>query len=285
MTLSIMEALAEAETMLARNGIAESRREAMSLLEFAIGKDKTFLYAHPETMLSPAEVEHYVSIVRRRSEREPLQYITGVQEFYGRIFEVTPDVLVPRPETEMVVEQGSRLIREGGHFCEVGIGSGCIAISILAETNGTSAIGLDVSASALAVAYRNAQRHDVADRLELEQSDVFSALDPGSRFDMIVSNPPYVPIRDLPGLQPEVRDFEPEVALTDGADGLSIIREIIAGSPRFLRRGGFLLMEIGFDQSERIAAMFDGAFWERPELLPDLQGIPRLVKARLANGT
>ena len=280
--VSIAESLNDAERALAESGVAEPRRESVSLLARALQRDKTFLYTYPERELSESEENLFDSFLRRRAAREPFQYITGVQEFYGLEFEVTPDVLIPRPETEMVVEEAVKILgsTDAPSFCEVGIGSGCIAISILHQIKSATALGLDVSAAALLVARRNSTEHGVAERLALVESDVFASLEM-SFFDAIVSNPPYVPLKDLGGLQAEVRDFEPQVALTDGADGLSIVRQIIDGAPNFLRQDGSLLLEIGFDQSERVAAMFAADVWQPPEFLPDLQGIPRLVHARL----
>ena len=279
---SIAEALRLAHDALAESGVVEPRRESASLLAYALGKDKTFLYAHPEQTLSESEKSLFDSFVERRSNREPFQYITGVQEFYGLDFEVTSDVLIPRPETEMVVEHAVKVLGavESPSFCEIGVGSGCITVSILHLLGNSTALAVDVSEAALEVTNRNAARHGVAERMTLQLSDVFSEL--GDRkFDAIISNPPYVPVIDFAGLQAEVRDFEPHLALTDGSDGLSIIRRIITEAPDFLRPPGYLFMEIGFDQSERVAAMFDSDIWNLPDLLSDLQGIPRLVSARL----
>lgn len=280
--LSIAESLAKAEATLAASGVAEPRREAMSLLILATKKDKTFLYARPEHVLTTEEVAILDVLLLRRASREPLQYISGVQEFFGLEFEVTPDVLIPRPETEMLVERALQILPTSNSefFCDVGTGSGCIAVSILHQRPRAHGVGLDISRDALSVAARNAFRHRTSDRLELIDSDLFSALT-DQEFDLIVSNPPYVPERDMAGLQAEVRDFEPRGALTDNSDGLSIIRRIVDESPRFLAAKGHLLMEIGFDQSEKVAAMFEPALWSHPELFPDLQGIPRLVSARL----
>ena len=279
---SIAEALKHAHDVLSDSGVSDPRRESVSLLAHALKKDKTFLYAHPEDALSSEERSLFDSYLERRAGREPFQYITGVQEFYGLEFEVTPDVLIPRPETEMVVEQALKIFdgSDAPRFCEVGVGSGCISVSILHHIRDASAVAVDVSGSALDVTRRNAMRHRVEERLTLIESDIFDRLT-DHEFDAIVSNPPYVPVLDFAGLQAEVRDFEPHLALTDGSDGLSIIRCIIDESPRFLRSNGFLLMEIGFDQSEKVATMFDRTVWTSPDLLPDLQGIPRLVSARL----
>ena len=280
--VSIAESLNDAERTLAESGVAEPRRESVSLLARALQKDKTFLYTYPERELSDSEENLFDSLLHRRASREPFQYITGVQEFYGLEFEVTPDVLIPRPETEMVVEEAVKILgaNNTSSFCEVGIGSGCIAISILHQIISATAIGLDVSISALQIARRNATKNGVGERLTLVESDVFASLETRS-FDAIVSNPPYVPLKDLDGLQAEVRDFEPHLALTDGSNGLSIVQRIIDGAPKYLREHGSLLLEIGFDQSERVAQMFATDVWQTPEFLPDLQGIPRLVHSRL----
>jgi len=279
---SISESLAKAESILGANGIAEPRREAASLVMLAIKRDKTFLYSHPEYVLTETETSNFESFLKRRAAREPLQYIAGIQEFYGLEFEVTPDVLIPRPETEMVVEHAIELLtpRTSKRFCEVGVGSGCISISILHHVPEAAAVGLDVSTSAIKIARRNAEKHGVLERLEFRESDVFEK-SPDERFDMIVSNPPYVPSGDIEGLQPEVRDYEPQMALSDGHDGLSIISRIIDQAPQFLASGGFLLMEIGFNQSPMVVDMFESDKWTQPELFPDLQGIPRLVCSKL----
>lgn len=279
---SLSEKLDEADAILRDGGIVDPRREAASLLALALKRDKTFLIAHPEYLLGPAEESIVDGFVQRRASHEPFQYISGIQEFYGLEFEVTPDVLIPRPETEMVVARALELIGAHGFtsFCEVGIGSGCIAVSILYHAKSSRALGLDISRAALRIAGRNAEKHNVDERLTLLESDVFGAVS-DQKFDLIVSNPPYVPVYDIEGLQAEVRDHEPRNALTDDADGLSIIRRIVDRAPAFLLTNGSLLIEIGFDQAEKVAAMFDPLVWHAPELLPDLQGIPRLVCSRL----
>lgn len=275
------EALKDAAARLDAAGVADARPQAASLLAFALKKDRTFLFAYPDQELTSDEIAAYRALIERRSSREPFQYITGRQEFYGLEFEVTPDVLIPRPETEILVEAAiARLSKiEIPRFCEIGIGSGCVSVAILHALPKATALACDVSNAALAIAARNATRHHVADRLTLIESDVYSNV-AGNQFDAIVSNPPYVPRRDVESLQAEVRDFEPITSLSDGGDGLSIIHRIVEGAPSRLSRGGWLLMEIGFDQSSRVAAMFDPALWSSVELLPDLQGIPRIVVAR-----
>ena len=281
---TISEILKKATEILLRSGITEPRREAGSLLAFALQKDRTFLITHNDYELSGDEEARFQAVLERRARREPLQYITGRQEFYGLDFVVSPDVLIPRPETEMIVEQAIEILgaRESARFCEVGTGSGCISVSILHNVKAASAIGLDVSEKALEITRKNAENHKILGRFDLKISDVFDALT-DEKFDLIVSNPPYIPQADIENLQPEVRDFEPLNALTDGAGGLSIIEKIVSGAPRFLKPGGFLLMEIGFGQAGDVKSLFATKIWEPVEILPDLQGIPRTVRARRRN--
>lgn len=280
--MTAAEALKLARLELEAAGVAEARKEATSLLAFALKKDKTFLIAHPEYSLNTGEEVCFARLTARRAAREPQQYITGVQEFFGLEFEVTPDVLIPRPETEMVVEAAVQILSplESPRFCDVGIGSGCIAVSILYNVPAAVAGGCDISMAAIAVAGRNAHKNGVRERLDLRRSDVFAGFN-NEKFNLIASNPPYVPSGDIGGLQEEVRDFEPHIALTDGKDGLSIIRRIVEGAPRYLLPGGLLLMEIGFNQAPVVEKMFDGGQWPELGFLPDLQGIPRMVRARV----
>jgi len=277
---SVADALRLAREKLKASGISQASREAKSLLAFVLRKDKIFLVAHSEYELSAVEEKRFRELLLRRAEREPFQYITGRQEFYNLDFAVTKDVLIPRPETELIVAAAIEITKDNARFCEVGIGSGCISISILHAVKTASAIGLDISEKALKVARENAETHLVAERLELKSSDVFKNLQ-NEKFDLIVSNPPYIPVEDVKTLQAEVRDYEPPAALTDGADGLSIVRKIIVGAPIFLKAGGFLLMEIGINQEVGVREMFDKTVWREIEILPDLQNIPRTVQAQI----
>ena len=278
---NIAERLREASGTLHSSGIIQSRREAYLLLALALKKDKTFLIAHPEYELSGEEEKRFKKFLIRRASREPFQYIAGKQEFYGLDFAVTKDVLIPRPETELIVETAIEILRakRNLNFCEVGIGSGCIAVSILHKVKTARAIGLDISPKALEIAAGNAATHEVSNRLELKISDVFEVLQ-NEKFDLIISNPPYIPSEEIENLQAEVRDFEPSIALTDGDDGLSIIEKIIVESPKFLNKEGFLLLEIGFGQADKVREIFEPEIWRVVEILPDLQGIPRMVKAQ-----
>jgi release factor glutamine methyltransferase len=275
---SIADLLRDASRMLQAAGVPESRREAGALLSFVTGRDRTFLISHAEDLVDHGEGERFREAVERRVGGEPLQYITGVQDFYGREFWVTPDVLIPRPETELLVEAALEVIVNisAPLICDVGTGSGCIAVTLLSERTDARAVAVDVSEAALGVAAQNSQRHRVADRVELKVSDCFDRLD-RTTFDLIVSNPPYVSADALAGLQREVRDHEPLVALSPGADGLSVIRHLLQDGPRFLKPDGHLIMEIGFDQGEKVQNIIDRKIWRLLEIRPDLQSIPRIV--------
>lgn len=279
---NVSEILKTAAEILRQNEIVEPGREAVSLLTLALEKDRAFLIAHSEYELSGAEEKQFREFLQRRAKHEPLQYIRGNQEFYGLNFLVTPDVLIPRPETELIAEAAIEILqgKEKPKICEVGVGSGCISISILHEIKSAKGIGLDISEKALKIAKINAENNRVSDRIEFKISDVFENLQ-NEKFDLLVSNPPYVPGGDFDALQEEVRDFEPKIALTDGKDGLSIIEKIIFDAPDFLKSNCFLLMEIGFNQSDTVREMFDLKIWQEVVFLPDLQGIPRMLKARL----
>ena len=280
---NISEIIQTATEILRIEGIAEPRREANSLLSLALKKDKTFLIAHSEYELTEGEENLFWKFIKRRSNHEPFQHIAGKQEFWRLDFVVTPDVMIPRPETEMIVETGVEILRnlKNPKFCEIGIGSGCISVSILHDLTSANAFSFDISEKALKIAKLNAENNGVLDRLNLDVSNVFENVDEKNKFDLIVSNPPYVPSEDVPRLQAEVRDFDPHVALTDGKDGLSIVKQIIDESPNYLKPKAFLLMEIGFNQSNKVRQMFNFEIWQSLEFLPDLQGIPRMVKAQI----
>lgn len=266
-----------------RAGIPEPRREASSLLEFTLARGRTFLFAHPEYQTDASSASRYLGYISRRAAGEPFHYITGKKEFYGLDLAVSPAVLIPRPETEMLVERAIGLLNTQAHpsFCEVGIGSGCISIAILANVPAATAVGLEVSAEAIEIAQANADANGVASRFEIRESDIFSSLADDERFGLIVSNPPYIPAADIPGLQSEVRDHEPRTALTDGADGLSIIRRLVSEAPRYLQAGGTLMFEFGIGQAAEVQGMFPAQIWHPPVIERDLQGIPRMAAADL----
>lgn len=288
--LTIAEALREASAALSAAGVAEPRREARTLMAYALARDEAFLFTHADEPLTAAQASGFRASVARRAAGEPFQYIAGRQEFYGLEFEVTPDVLIPRPETELLVEKALELLKgaDAPLLCDVGTGSGCIAVTLLHERRDARGLALDVSAAALAVAARNAARHRIDERLQFLVSDCFDALRDGVhgelRFDLVASNPPYIAESDIEGLQREVREHEPRGALTPGGDGLAVIRRLVAEAPELLKPGGHLVMEIGFEQHEQVAALIDPRVWTLLDIHRDLQGIPRTVALRLTDG-
>jgi len=278
MSVSIADALRRASQTLDSAGVPEPRREAGSLLSHVTGRDRTFLISHAEDALTDEHLHLFEQLIERRAAGEPTQYITGTQDFFGRAFRVTPDVLIPRPETELLVEAALELMGSTSSICDVGTGSGCITVTLLCERRDARAVAIDVSAAALEVARQNARDHSVENRIEFLLSDCFASLDPKNYgFDLVASNPPYVSAGMLPGLQREVRDYEPRIALTPGADGLNVIRRLLSEAPAFIRGNGHLLMEIGFDQGEAVQQLVDEHVWTLKQMLPDLQQIPRIV--------
>lgn len=279
---TIAEALREATVIFTEAHVFEPRRDANLLLRFALDRDLTFLIAHNDTVLEENEREKFLALVRRRAAGEPTQYIVGKQEFYGLEFEVNEKVLIPRPETEFLVEIALEKLakQENNLFCDVGTGSGCIPVAILKNLEDVQGYALDISSSALEVAQRNAEKHGVLERLTFLESDVFNTLKSeiwNLKFSTIVSNPPYIPQTDSAMLQREVKDFEPHTALFGGADGLEIVRRLLADAPKYLEEKGYLMFEIGFTQSEAIREILDETVWQLLEIRADLQGIPRVV--------
>jgi release factor glutamine methyltransferase len=253
-----------------------ARRDAELLLLRAVGRDRAWLLAHSEAALSPDQLALYESWIVRRARHEPVQYILGEQEFFGFAMRVTSDVLIPRPETEHLVEA---LLERVSHdaplrIADIGTGSGAIAVTLAHALPQAQFTALDLSSAALAVASENAVRHDVAGRVRLLESDLLAAVQ-GEQFDAIVSNPPYVPVDEI--LEPQVRDYEPAAALFAGLDGLDIYRRLIPQAQQSLIPGGWLMLEIGHGQREALTALL--AEWDEVGFLDDLQGIPRVAIA------
>ncbi|MGH9959799.1 MAG: peptide chain release factor N(5)-glutamine methyltransferase, partial [Pyrinomonadaceae bacterium] len=217
LSFSIRESIFEAAQTLHQAGIPDSRREAGSLLQYVIDRDRTFIISHAEALITEEQSKSFHRCVQRRAAGEPLQYITGQQAFFGLDFEVNRDVLIPRPETEILVEIAATFlegVKSAPFVCDVGTGSGCIAVALLDSNRRATAMAIDVSEAAIRVARRNALRHSVANRVTFVVADCFRAMRAGERFDLVISNPPYVAGLALEGLQREVRDHEPRVALT-----------------------------------------------------------------------
>ena len=254
-----------------------ARRDAELLLMRATGKDRAFLLTHPGTELTPGQQSTYEQWLVRRARHEPIQYITGEQEFYGLALHVTPGVLIPRPETEHLVEALLEQIPHNAplRIADIGTGSGAIAIALARHLPHASITALDISQPALAIARENAERHKVADRIRFLESDLLEAV-AHEKLDAIVSNPPYVPDSEV--LDPQVRDFEPRTALYAGPSGLDVYQRLIPQAWAALKPGGWLLMEIGHGQRNALNELLKE--WSGVSFVNDLQGIPRVAIAR-----
>jgi release factor glutamine methyltransferase len=272
--MTIQTALGQGSRLLEEAAIAVPRLTAEVLLSHALGCDRSYLYAHPEEELGHNPWLHYGRYLHERLEGKPTQYITARQEFYGREFRVTPDVLIPRPETEHVVEAALRIAPVPGRLLDIGTGSGALAVTLALET-GAETWATDISPAAAAVAASNARRLDAP--VAVVVCDVACAIAAGS-MDLIVSNPPYVPLAQRDGLQREVRDWEPAVALFAGETGLDLYARIVADAPRVLRPGGWLVMELGFGTLGAVQRLLAG--WADVRVEPDLAGIPRVIAGR-----
>ena len=272
--LAIREALRQGVEILERGGIPIPRLTAEVLLCHALGRDRSYLYTHPERELREIEWIHYGRYLNERLDGKPTQYITRSQEFYGRAFLVTPDVLIPRPETEHVVEAALRFTpRRAG---DIGCGSGAIAVTLAIESP-AEVWATDLSLPALAVASRNAAT--LGAKVRFVACDLASALAPAS-FDLVASNPPYVPEHELPGLQREVRDFEPRLALLGGPTGFEVYARLIACAARILKPAGRLVMELGYNSAGRVQELLQDRF-EEIAFTSDLAGYPRVVSGRV----
>jgi len=275
--LTIQAALRQGAQLLEQEAVAAPRLTAEVLLCHALGRDRSFLYGHPEEELTETAWIHYGRYLHERLRGVPTQYITRRQEFWGRDFVVNPSVLIPRPETEHVIEVALERAPRGGAAIDIGCGSGAIGITWRLET-GSRTVATDISPPAASVARENARRLGAA--VEVVVCDLAVAF-PADAFDLVLSNPPYIPDPERPSLQREVRDHEPGVALFGGPTGVEIYERLIAEAVRVLRPGGWLVMEIGYRAEARIAAMLTGR-WEDVRVNPDLAGWPRVVSARLA---
>jgi release factor glutamine methyltransferase len=269
-----------------RAGVEQPRRTAELLLAAVLGTDRIELVTHPERPLEGEAAARFAAAVARRAAGVPLQYVTGRREFYGLEFEVSPDVLIPRPETELVVEralEAGRLASRRGElrFADVGTGSGCIAVA-LAHGGGPGWRGcaVDASRAALAVAARNVARHGVAERVALAASDLLACFPEAPLFDLVVSNPPYVAEAEAAALPAVVRDHEPRAALFGGPSGLDVFARLLPEASLRLVPGGTLVVELGAGQAATVAAMAEGAGLRVDAVHPDLQGIARCLVAR-----
>lgn len=290
--MRLREVLREGARTLATAGVAAPELSAELLLMHALGCNRSELHAHPEREIPPETENRYFDFVAERRTGKPVQYITGHQEFWGLDFEVTPDVLIPRPETEHVVDAVLEIAANSLHMSgstprivDVGTGSGCIALALASELTQAEIFAVDVSPAALTVAQQNATRLNLAHRVQFRESNLLrSLLDEGcaGTFDFVVSNPPYVGVNDLASVQREVKEFEPRLAWGGLEREDEIYRRLFPEAAELLYRGGSVVVEIGYNLRERVEALLVGESWERVETRPDLSGIPRVVSARKA---
>ncbi|MGA2327209.1 MAG: peptide chain release factor N(5)-glutamine methyltransferase [Bryobacteraceae bacterium] len=277
--MDIRTALQQGSRLLEEAGISEPRLTAEVLLSHALKRERTWLFAHPEEDLDGIAGTRYNRSLLDRLHGKPCQYIIGRQEFYGRDFLLTQNVFIPRPETEYVVEQALKLSPRPAAILDVGCGSGNIAVTLSLEAGATARVfATDISAAALAVARTNAKR--LGARVAFLACDLASAIADRS-LDLLVSNPPYIPTTEEPGLPREVREFEPRIALFAGPEGLDVYRKLVAEAPRVLRPGGWIVFELGYRQVDAVCAMLDGR-WKDMLVVSDLAGLPRVFVARLS---
>jgi release factor glutamine methyltransferase len=306
--MDVRSALKQGIAQLRESNVPSFTLAAELLLLHTLSRDRTWLYAHPEELVSESDAQRFQALLTRRAAGEPTQHVVGKQEFWGFEFEVNPDVLIPRPETEHVIEvaldrlavrevQEGRPPKNSGEgllIADVGTGSGCIAIALAKELTAAEIIATDISRAALAVARRNAARHAVDDRIrfvkcnlmgEAAISDVTTAADSSAdarharQFDLVVSNPPYVGRHEKDSLMREVRDHEPEIALYGGEEGYELYAELIREAAYGLKSGGLLVLELGHNSLPAVAPLLDFRHWTNVAVTNDLAGIPRVIAA------
>jgi release factor glutamine methyltransferase len=304
--MDIRTALKQGISQLREAHVPSYTLAAELLLLHVLGRNRTWIYSHPEEEISAVNTEHFFALLRRRAEGEPTQHLTGKQEFWGLEFEVTQDVLIPRPETEHVIEvaldrlavreiragRKQTLTGEGLLIADIGTGSGCIAIALAKELPGSTIHATDISGAALEVARRNAERLGFANRIHFVEANLFAEsgewrVTSGEQersnkplaFDLMVSNPPYIGKRERETLPREVREHEPEVALYGGEEGYELYAGLITQAAARLKPGGILVLELGHNSLSAVQLLFDGPTWANVGVTNDLAGIPRILAA------
>ena len=277
--MDIKTALQQASKLLKRAGLAEANLTAEVLLAHILRCDRSYLYTHPERQLSWTEYVQFARAIHERLEGKPLHYITGHREFYGRDFLVSPASLIPRPETEHLIEIALQKAAHARTVVDIGTGSGVLAITLALELpSRPQTIATDISLPALKLAQKNAQRLHAP--VCFVQCDMASALATAC-IDLVVCNPPYVAEKDQKQLPKEVREYEPPIALFPGPTGLEFYQRLIPEAQRVLRAEGWLIVELGFGQADSVRSLFPSPPWTEPEIFPDLAGIPRVLAAQL----
>jgi release factor glutamine methyltransferase len=277
-TWTVLNVLEWTKGYLAEKGVDNARLEAEWLLCAITGLDRMGLYLNFDKPLMDTELAAYRGLVTRRAKREPLQYILGTQEFMGLEFEVAPGVLIPRYDTEVLVEAALKCAGDAKKVLDIGLGSGCIAIALAKKLTEAEVWGVEQSRQALDLSRRNAERNGAA--IKIAEGSLFAPVS-GGQFDLIVSNPPYIPSADINTLQPEVRDYEPREALDGGEDGLDFYRQIVPLASDYLNPGGWLLVEIGIGQSASVRGMFAESGFSDLFVTKDAASIERVVGGRL----
>ena len=288
--MTVLEAIQRSTEFLAKKGVDSPRLQTELLLAHLLKQPRMRLYLEFERVLSAAEVDGLRELIRRRGQREPLQHIVGSTSFCGLEIAVNRHVLIPRPETELLAERGwtflnqlSALNPQPSTVLDFGTGSGCLAVALACKCLAAEVYAIDISPEVLALARENAVRHGVAERIRFLQSDGFAAVPEGTRFDLIISNPPYIRSGDIATLEPEVRDHDPRRALDGGLDGLDYGRRLAVESPRFLKPQARLMLEFGDGQTDRLRQIFQAQKWIVEAIEEDYTHQPRIMIARRLN--
>jgi release factor glutamine methyltransferase len=282
--MTVIEVIQRSTEFLARKGVESPRLQAELLLGHLLHVPRMKLYLDFERVLTAAETDHFRELIRRRGGREPLQHIVGSISFCGLEMAVNRHVLVPRPETELLAESAWTYLNQrvggagaGPRVLDFGTGSGCLAITLGVKVPGARVTALDVSPEALEVARGNAERHGVAERIEFVQGDSLANVAAGERFDLVVSNPPYIPTAEIASLEPEVRDYDPRAALDGGVDGLGFYRRLAAEAGARLAAGGRMMLEFGDGQAETVSAIVSEQKWIVERVVEDYTQRPRIL--------
>jgi release factor glutamine methyltransferase len=276
--MTYREAIAFGEEALRSADIVDAKNDSWLLLAMAAKIDHTFYYIHIDEEMPPETLHEFEALIKKRAERVPLQYITGEQEFMGLPFSVNSNVLVPRQDTETLVEEALKVTEPGMSVIDMCTGSGCVLIAVLKNVPGVTGAGYDISKQAIIVAKENAKRNEVT--AVFERSNLFEDV-PAEKVDVIVSNPPYIPSGEIASLMPEVSEFEPTLALDGGEDGLDCYRRLISQCGAYLKPGGHLLLEIGCDQGQTVSSMLSEAGYGDVSVVKDLAGNDRVVKGTI----
>ena len=292
MCVTVLEAIQRSTEFLTKKGADSPRLQTELLLAHLLKLPRMRLYLEFERVLTAAEVDGFRELIRRRGQREPLQHIVGSTSFCGLEIVVSRDVLIPRPETELLAERGWTFLNELSTVhhqpptaMDFGTGSGCLAIALACKCPAAKVYATDISPEALALARQNAARHGLAERIRFLHGDGFAAAPEGVRFDLIISNPPYIPSGDIASLQPEVRDHDPHRALDGGADGLDYGRLLAVESARFLKPDGRVMLEFGDGQAEGLREIFQQQMWIVEAVEEDYSHRPRIMVARRLNSS